>query len=35
MLAGYGHCGVARVGWMFTFAAVYTLVRMRTLAAVG
>jgi transposase len=29
------HRGVARVGWMFTFAAaVYNLVRMRTLAAV-
>lgn len=29
------HRGVARVGWMFTFAAaVYTLVRMRTLATV-
>jgi IS5 family transposase len=28
--------GVARVGWMFTFAAaVYNLVRMRTLAAVA
>jgi transposase len=28
------HRGVARVGWMFTFAAaVYNLVRMRTLAA--
>jgi IS5 family transposase len=30
------HRGVARVGWMFTFAAaVYNLVRMRTLAAVA
>ena len=30
------HQGVARVGWMFTFAvAVYNLVRMRTLAAVA
>jgi transposase len=30
------HCGVARVGWMFTFAAaVYNLVRMRTLVAVA
>jgi hypothetical protein len=30
------HHGVARVGWMFTVAAaVYTLVRMRTLAAVA
>jgi hypothetical protein len=28
------HRGVARVGWMFTFvAAVYNLVRMRTLTA--
>ena len=28
------HRGSARVGWMFTFtAAVYNLVRMRTLAA--
>jgi len=28
------HRGVARVGWMFTFAAaVYNMVRMRTLAA--
>ncbi len=30
------HRGVTRVGWMFTFAAaVYNLVRMRTLAAVA
>ena len=30
------HHGVARVGWMFTVAAaVYNLVRMRTLAAVA
>jgi transposase len=30
------HHGVGRVGWMFTFAAaVYNLVRMRTLAAVA
>ena len=30
------HRGAARVGWMFTFAAaVYNLVRMRTLAAVA
>jgi transposase len=30
------HRGVARVGWMFTFAAaVYNLVRMRTLAVVA
>jgi hypothetical protein len=30
------HHGVVRVGWMFTFAAaVYNLVRMRTLAAVA
>src|SRR5262245_52218597 len=30
------HRGLARVGWMFTFAAaVYNLVRMRTLAAVA
>lgn len=30
------HRGVARVGWMFTCAAaVYNLVRMRTLAAVA
>jgi hypothetical protein len=30
------HRGVARVGWMFTFAAaVYNLVRLRTLAAVA
>jgi Transposase DDE domain len=30
------HCGVARVNWMFTFAAAgYNLVRMRTLAAVA
>lgn len=30
------HRGVARVGWMFTFAAaVYNLVRIRTLAAVA
>jgi hypothetical protein len=30
------HRGVARVGWMFTFAAaVFNLVRMRTLAAVA
>jgi hypothetical protein len=30
------HRGVARVGWMFTFAAaVYNLVRMRTPAAVA
>jgi transposase len=30
------HRGVARVGWMFTFAAgAYNLVRMRTLAAVA
>ena len=30
------HRGLARVGWMFTFAAaVYTLVRMRTLGAVA
>jgi transposase len=30
------HRGVARVGWLFTFAAaVYNLVRMRTLAAVA
>jgi transposase len=30
------HRGVARVGWVFTFAAaVYNLVRMRTLAAVA
>jgi IS5 family transposase len=30
------HRGVAQVGWMFTFAAaVYNLVRMRTLAAVA
>jgi len=30
------HRGVERVGWIFTFAAaVYNLVRMRTLAAVA
>jgi Transposase DDE domain len=30
------HRGMARVGWMFTFAAaVYNLVRMRTLVAVA
>jgi hypothetical protein len=30
------HPGMARVGWMFTFAAaVYNLVRMRTLVAVA
>ena len=30
------YCGVARVGWMFTFAAaVYNLVRMRTLTIVA
>jgi hypothetical protein len=28
------HCGVTRVGWMFTFAlAAYNLVRMRNQAA--
>jgi hypothetical protein len=30
------HRGMARVGWLFIFAAeVYNLVRMRTLAAVA
>jgi hypothetical protein len=36
LLRKLSHRGIARIGWIFTFAAaVYNLVCMRTLAAVA